>query len=87
MMAVFGVEYSAESLSQLKGIDKTVVKRIIKKIESTQNNPHLFFKRLVGRPEYKLRVGDYRVISQIEEHSKIIFIRSIGHRKEIYEKL
>ena len=86
-MAIFSLEYSAESLSQLKRLDKAVVKRIIKKIESTQNNPHLFFRRLTGRPEYKLRIGDYRVISQIEEQNKIIFIRSIGHRKEIYEKL
>lgn len=87
MMAVFSVEYSAESMSQLKVIDKTIVKRIIKKIESTQNAPHLFFKRLVGRPEYKLRIGDYRVIAQMEEHSKITFIRSIGHRKEVYADL
>lgn len=86
-MAGFTVEYSAESLLQLRDMDRAVAKRIINKIESTQNDPHRFFKRLVGRPEYNLRVGDYRVIADIEEGRKIIFIRSLGHRKNIYERI
>lgn len=85
-MPAFSLEYSAESLLQLKKFDKTVIKRIIKKLETARNNPHQFFRRLVGRPEYKLRVGDYRVVADIEEPRKIIFIRAIGHRKNIYEK-
>ena len=40
--------------------------------------------RLVGRSEYKLRVGDYRVIADIEENSRVIIIRSLGPRKNIY---
>lgn len=86
-MSNFSVEYSAESLSQLKALDKPVVSRILRKIESATSNPHHFFKRLSGRPEYKLRTGDYRVIADIEDHSRTIFIRSIGHRKDIYEKI
>jgi mRNA interferase RelE/StbE len=67
-------------------LNKPIIKRIIGKIESTKNNPHNFFKRLVGRPEYKLRIGDYRVIAHIEQDKKTIFIRSIGHRKNIYRR-
>ena len=37
--------------------------------------------RLVGRSEYKLRVGDYRVIADIEENSRVIIIRSLGHNE------
>ncbi len=61
-------------------------RRIIKKVETTLDNPHLFFKRLTGRPEYKLRVGDYRLIADIEETRRTIFIRSVGHRRDIYRK-
>ncbi len=86
-MPVFELEYSAEALSQLKRLDKTIIKRIIKKIEGARTNPYQYFKRLTGRPEYKLRVGDYRIIADIEQGKKIIFVRSIGHRRDIYQKL
>lgn len=86
-MTIFNVEYSAESLSQLKILNKIIIKRIIKKVESTRVDPYQFFKRLTGRPEYKLRVGDYRIIANIEQDKKIVFVRSIGHRKDVYKKL
>ncbi len=84
-MTDFEVEYSEESLFQLRGLDIPVAKKIILKIESTRSDPHRFFVRLVGRTEYKLRVGDYRVIADIEENRRVIVIRSLGHRKNIYK--
>ena len=42
--------------------------------------------RLVGREEYKLRVGDYRVIANILNKEKKVVVRSLGHRKNIYKK-
>ena len=84
-MTDFELEYSEESLFQLKGLDISVAKRIIQKIESTRSDPHRFFVRLVGRTEYKLRVGDYRVITVIEENRRVIVIRSLGHRRNIYK--
>ncbi|MCL5238922.1 MAG: type II toxin-antitoxin system RelE/ParE family toxin [Candidatus Marsarchaeota archaeon] len=85
-MPGFAVEYSAEMLVQLRKLERNTVKRILKKIESAQADPHRFFIRLTGRMEYKLRVGDYRVIAEIDETRKIILVRSVGHRKNIYEK-
>ncbi len=84
-MTDFEIEYSEESLFQLKGLDIPMAKRIIQKIESTRTDPHRFFVRLVGRTEYKLRVGDYRVIADIEENRRVIVIRSLGHRRNIYK--
>jgi len=81
----FEVEYSEESLFQLRGLDIPVAKRIILKIESTRSDPCRFFVRLVSRTEYKLRVGDCRVIADIEENRRVIVIRSLGHRKNIYK--
>ncbi len=85
-MTTFKVEYSEESLSQLKRLNKNIIKRAIKKVEDARSGPYKFFKRLTGRPEYKLRVGDYRIIADIEQDNGTVFVRSIGHRKEIYKK-
>ncbi|SIM84708.1 type II toxin-antitoxin system RelE family toxin [Cuniculiplasma divulgatum] len=84
-MTNFEVEFSEESLFQLRGMDIPLAKRIIQKIESTRSDPHRFFVRLVGRTEYKLRVGDYRVIADIEENRRVIVVRSLGHRRNIYK--
>ena len=84
-MTNFEVEFSEESLFQLQGMEIPLAKRIIQKIESTRSDPHRFFVRLVGRTEYKLRVGDYRVIADIEENRRVIVVRSLGHRRNIYK--
>ncbi len=85
-MSAYTLEYSSESFSQLRGLDKQIANRIIKKLERTMESPHMFFKRLTGRPEYKLRVGDYRVIADIDDAKRVIFIRSMGHRKNTYAR-
>jgi len=41
--------------------------------------------KLVGDSGYRLRVGDYRVILDIDEGNLIILVIKIGHRKKIYK--
>ncbi len=84
-MTHFEVGYSEESLFQLRGLDVLIAKRIIRKIENTKGDPHRYFVRLVGRSEYKLRAEDYRIIADIEENRKVIIIRPLGHRRNIYK--
>jgi mRNA interferase RelE/StbE len=45
--------------------------------------PH---RRLQGRPEFKLRVGDYRVIYEFDLKSGRIYLHYVGHRREIYKQ-
>ena len=35
--------------------------------------------------DYRIRVGDYRVIYSIDDSAQVIAILAIGHRKEVYE--
>ncbi|MDE1851117.1 MAG: type II toxin-antitoxin system RelE/ParE family toxin [Candidatus Micrarchaeota archaeon] len=83
----YSLEYSAEAVMQLEKIDKSIAKRILKKLDGTVGNPNNFFRQLTGRPEYKLRVGDYRIIANIDDQNKKILIRTLGHRKNIYAKI
>ena len=83
---VFKLVFSEESLSQLRKLDNQTAKRILDKIESTAENPNHFYERLAGREDYKLRVGDYRVLAKILHGEKTIFILSLGHRKNVYDK-
>ena len=68
-------------------LERTVAKRIVKKIEVASKNPGHFFERLTGLEEAKLRVGDYRVIAQLLQSGEVIIVERVGHRKRIYKKL
>lgn len=48
-----------------------------------ENFPH---QRLQGRPESKLRVGDYRVLYEFDVRLGRIYLHYVGHRREIYKR-
>ncbi len=75
-------KYAIEFLSKLP---PEIKERIYHKIITAKANPHHFFERLESRKDYKLRVGDYRVIADINEDK--IEVRLIGHRKNVYKTL
>ena len=83
----FKLIFSEEALYQLRKLDNKTAKKIIHKLETTLENPGYFFERLVGREDYKLRIGDYRVLVKILHDEKSIFVLSLGHRKNIYERI
>ncbi len=71
----------------LNKLQKPLKERIFKKIISAKDNPFKSFVKLKGREDYKLRVGDYRIIADIDEKIKIIKITLIGHRQNIYKRI
>ena len=85
MSVGYKIIISQEAEAQLKRLDNSIAERIIEKIVDASKNPRHFFKRLVGREDYKLRIGEWRVIARILHKKRSIFIISIGHRKNIYK--
>ncbi len=79
--------FDPEAIDFLEKSEKKTAKRIWDKIMSSKQNPHHFFERLAGRKDYKLRIGDYRAIADIDDIKKKIEITLIGHRKNIYQNL
>lgn len=45
--------------------------------------PH---QRLQGRSEFKLRVGDYRVLYEFDVNQGRIYLHYVGHRRDIYRR-
>jgi len=73
----------------LKNISKTDQKRISKAIENlAENLPNPNTTKMKGNnPFHKIRVGDYRIIYEIQDDILLILIIKIGHRKDIYRSL
>ena len=82
------IEYTETARKQLKKLDKTMQKRILDYMDEVGQleNPRSRGKALVEnmRGLWRYRVGDYRVICEIQDSKIIISVLKIGHRKNIY---
>jgi mRNA interferase RelE/StbE len=68
-----------------KKLEKKIQERIIATLERIRLRPESHVTKLVGDPGFKLRVGDYRVIIDIDKGRLLILVIKIGHRKKIYK--
>ena len=59
--------------------------RIILALERLRIRPESYLTRLVGEKSYKFRVGDYRLIIDLEKNQLAVLVVKIGHRKNIYK--
>ncbi|EAC6483444.1 type II toxin-antitoxin system RelE/ParE family toxin, partial [Listeria monocytogenes] len=66
---------------------KLILSWIEKHIEGT-DDPRQHGKSLVGNRsgQWRYRVGDYRLIAEIQDNEVIVLILNIGHRRDIYDK-
>ena len=83
---MYELVFDDKAIDFLNKLPKDLRERVYNKIIKTKENPLRYFKRLAERTDYKLRIGDYRVIADINVSSKRIEITVIGHRKNVYDK-
>ena len=84
MILLYEIIFSLKAKKQFLGLEKTTQERIISALERIRIRPEFFVTKLVGDPGYKLRVGDYRIIIDIDKNNMIILVIKVGHRKNIY---
>jgi mRNA-degrading endonuclease RelE of RelBE toxin-antitoxin system len=85
MKTKFELVFTREFVKRLKGTDKQTQIRILRELKILEEQPFVG-KRLAGRLNEltSLRIGDYRVIYQLS--GKKIIVRTMGHRKKVYDK-
>lgn len=81
---IYDVEIKPKALKDLNEIDKKIANKILDKIELLAYNLQGDVKKLTNfSPEYRLRVGDYRVLFEIEDNKVVVY--KIKHRKNVYQ--
>jgi len=79
----FQIIWSESAANELRKMERTVSKRIFKKVSQLSKNPSHDVTKLVGVPYFRLRVGDYRIIIDIQKNKFQVLIIKVGHRKSI----
>lgn len=87
---VYEVRFENRAQKVLKKMDKheaLLIMAWIKKNLVNTTNPRQFGKGLTGNKsgEWRYRIGDYRIISHIDDKKIVILILEIGHRRNIYK--
>ena len=85
----YKVIFTERAKKQLKKLDKHIAALIVGWLEKNiQNceNPRLHGKGLVENKsgQWRYRIGDYRVICEIQDKEIIVLVLEVGHRREIY---
>lgn len=85
-MESYRIDYAKSVDKDFRKLPKKIADRIAASIDKLAANPRPpGCVKLVGfDSEYRIRVGDYRIIYQINDNVLVILVLEIGHRKDIY---
>lgn len=86
---IYSVETTSRFDKEFKKLDRYTMKMIKAWIEKNLvgcENPRLHGKALTANRsgQWRYRIGDYRLLCEIEDYKLVILALSIGHRREVY---
>jgi mRNA interferase RelE/StbE len=81
----WNVLWSLRSARQLKKLDKKQARRIRDAVLEITDNPFVAVRKLSDSAFFRMRVGDYRVIMDLQQGKMIIFVVEVDHRRRIYD--
>jgi mRNA interferase RelE/StbE len=86
-MGKYSLEIKSSAGKELDALNDALFARIDRKILALAENPRPpGCKKLVGyKDQWRIRVGDYRVVYFIDDHTKTVTIARVAHRKAVYE--
>lgn len=87
-MESYRIEWKNSAEKDIRNIDKRHIPRIVTTIESLVDNPFPLHHRKLhgGESSYRIRVGNYRIIYQVDKKKMRVLIYHIRHRQEAYKK-
>ncbi|MGA9046534.1 type II toxin-antitoxin system RelE family toxin [Sulfuricurvum sp.] len=87
-MASYKIEIKKSAVKEIENLPSVILKRVVTHIQELANDPRpLGCKKLSGDEKYRLRVGDYRILYEIEDEIVMVYVVKVAHRKEVYRML
>ena len=82
---MYKITFRGRADRQFQQIPPPHFRRIEQAIDGLANDPrpHGAIK-LTGETGYRLRIGDYRILYDIDDTAQVITIYRVGHRREVY---
>ena len=85
-MATYSLEIREHAERQMQRIPSNVLKRILPRLIALQSDPRpRGTRKLMGREGWRIRVGEYRVIYEIDDQKKIVRVAAVVPRQSAYD--
>lgn len=86
-MVKYSLEIKQSAQKELDALDDTLFNRIDRKILVLAEDPRpAGCKKLKGyKDQWRVRVGDWRVVYIIDDTAKLVTVTRIAHRREVYD--
>ena len=86
-MGKYSVELKVSARKELERLPVKLIQRIFPKLEGLASEPRpAGCKKLKGgQREWRIRVGDYRVVYTIDDEKLLVSVTRIRHRSEVYD--
>ena len=86
-MSRYEIELRPAAERGLRKLDPQVARRVQAAIALLAEDPRPPASRpLHGRPAWRVRVGDYRIIYTIEDDVLLVVVVTLGHRRDVYKR-
>jgi mRNA interferase RelE/StbE len=84
-VAEYRVVFARSARKELEGLEATVARRIISRIEAlaTDPRPHGCVKLPGAADLWRIRIGEYRVVYSIDDRARLVDIRVVRHRSDV----
>ena len=88
MAREYRIELTRAAERDLRGLPRDVLRRVDRRILALANDPRpRGARKLEGTANtYRVRVGDYRILYEIEDAAILVLVVRVGHRREIYAR-
>ena len=86
----WNIKWDDRARKELRKLDSPIQKEILNYLRiriADSENPRIFGQTLSGNKAglWRYRIGNYRIICRIEDHTLVVLVLGVGHQKEIYE--
>ena len=83
---MYQIEFSASAAKEFRGLSKDLQRRIVPAIDGLVQDPRPHgVRKLVGHDRlYRIKVGNYRIVYEIDDQAALIRITRVRHRRDAY---
>ena len=82
----YEIQFLASAAKEFRALPEPIKRRVAKAIDNLEVNPRpRGVRKLKGHKHYyRIRVGNYRIVYEIDDETRVVTVTRIRHRREVY---
>ena len=83
----WAVRFAARGARDVRRLDRQVQERVLRALDALSADPYAGrLRKLAGRDEWRLRVGDWRVIVELRDEERLVYVKHVLPRGRAYDR-